>query len=145
MTPDRWLVLVGGFALIALIVWFFWMKRSSGVRASVGSSGYQEAMILVKGGYTPDTIVVRAGQPVRLNFRREETASRSASSAGRTPSRSVAFQVYPNRRVALATPGRRSTTTNQSLKAASLAPRRLRLGSTPRTLTGTRSRMKSEG
>ncbi len=32
-------------------------------------------MILVKGGYTPDTIVVRAGKPVRLNFRREETAS----------------------------------------------------------------------
>jgi plastocyanin domain-containing protein len=32
-------------------------------------------MILVKGGYTPDTIVVRHGKPVRLNFRREETAS----------------------------------------------------------------------
>ena len=26
MTPDRWLVLVGCLALIALIVWFFWMK-----------------------------------------------------------------------------------------------------------------------
>ena len=34
-----------------------------------------KAMILVKGGYTPDTIVVRAGKPVRLSFRREETAS----------------------------------------------------------------------
>ena len=75
MTADRWLVLVGGFALIALIVWFFWLKRASGVRASEGSSGYQEAMILVKGGYTPDTIIVRAGRPVRLNFRREETAA----------------------------------------------------------------------
>ena len=32
-------------------------------------------MILVKGGYTPDTIIVRHGKPVRLNFRREETAS----------------------------------------------------------------------
>lgn len=75
MTIDRWLVLAGGLALIAVIVWFFWLKRSSGVRASEGSSGYQEAMILVKGGYTPDTIIVRAGRPVRLNFRREETAS----------------------------------------------------------------------
>ena len=75
MTPDRWIVLVGGFALIGLIVWFFWLKRSTGVQASETSSGYQEAMILVKGGYTPDTIVVRAGKPVRLNFRREETAS----------------------------------------------------------------------
>jgi len=32
-------------------------------------------MVLVKGGYTPDTIIVRHGKPVRLNFRREETAS----------------------------------------------------------------------
>jgi plastocyanin domain-containing protein len=32
-------------------------------------------MILVKGGYTPDTIIVSSGRPVRLNFRREETAS----------------------------------------------------------------------
>ena len=75
MTLDRWAVLWGGIALIGLIVWFFWLKRATGVRASEGASGYQEAMILVKGGYTPDTIVVRAGKPVRLNFRREETAS----------------------------------------------------------------------
>ncbi len=75
MTPDRWMVLAGGFALIGLIVWFFWLKRSRGVQASGTSGGYQEAMILVKGGYTPDTIIVQAGKPVRLNFRREETAS----------------------------------------------------------------------
>lgn len=74
MTVDRWIVLIGGLALIAAIVWFFWLKRSTGVRASETSGGYQEAMILVKGGYTPDTIIVRAGKPVRLNFRREETA-----------------------------------------------------------------------
>ncbi len=36
MTVDRWLVLAGGVALIALIVWFFWLKRSQGVRASEG-------------------------------------------------------------------------------------------------------------
>ncbi len=51
------------------------MKRTKGVRAVEASGGYQEAMILVKGGYTPDTIFVRHGKPVRLNFRREETAS----------------------------------------------------------------------
>jgi plastocyanin domain-containing protein len=32
-------------------------------------------MILVKGGYTPDVIVVEHGKPVRLTFRREETAA----------------------------------------------------------------------
>lgn len=75
MTADRWIVTVAGLALVAFIVWFFWLKRTTGFRATETSVGYQEAMILVKGGYTPDTIVVRSGRPVRLNFRREETAS----------------------------------------------------------------------
>ncbi len=75
MTPDRLIVSVLGFALIVFIVWFFWLKKSRGSRASVTSSGHQEAMILVKGGYTPDVIVVQRGKPVRLNFRREESAS----------------------------------------------------------------------
>lgn len=74
MTPDRWIVLASGLALSAFIIWFFWLKRAGGVRATETSGGYQEAMILVKGGYTPDTIVVQHGKPVRLNFRREETA-----------------------------------------------------------------------
>ncbi|MBI3963024.1 MAG: cupredoxin domain-containing protein [Deinococcus sp.] len=38
-------------------------------------SGYQEAMVLVKGGYAPDLIVVQHGRPVRLKFRREESAA----------------------------------------------------------------------
>jgi len=75
MTPDRWIVLIAGLVLVAFVVWFFWLKRAKGVRAAETSSGHQEAMILVKGGYTPDTIIVRHGKPVRLNFRREETAS----------------------------------------------------------------------
>lgn len=75
MTPDRWIVLLAGILLIGFIVWFFWLKRAKGIRAAETSGGYQEAMILVKGGYTPDTIIVSRGRPVRLNFRREETAS----------------------------------------------------------------------
>ncbi len=75
MTPDRVLVTVFGLGLVAFIVWFFWLKKTRGTRAAVTSSGYQEAMILVKGGYTPDVIVVQHGKPVRLHFRREETAA----------------------------------------------------------------------
>ncbi|MGJ0397189.1 MAG: tetratricopeptide repeat protein [Methylocystis sp.] len=74
-SSDRLIVVFGGSALIAFIVWFFWLKRATGVRAAETSGGYQEAMILVRGGYTPDTIIVRRDKPVRLNFRREETAS----------------------------------------------------------------------
>jgi plastocyanin domain-containing protein len=75
MTPDQILVTVGGLAAAAAVAWFFWFKRSEGVLAPIVSDGYQEQMILVKGGYTPDTIRVRAGSPVRLLFRREETAA----------------------------------------------------------------------
>jgi plastocyanin domain-containing protein len=75
MTPDQILVTVAGLAAAAFVAWFFWLKRAEGVRASTVSDGYQEQMILVKGGYTPDTIRVAAHRPVRLLFRREETAA----------------------------------------------------------------------
>lgn len=75
MTADRWIFSLLGIAAILFIIWFFWLKRTTGLHAVETVGGYQEAMILVKGGYTPDTIIVRHGRPVRLNFRREETAS----------------------------------------------------------------------
>jgi plastocyanin domain-containing protein len=75
MTWDRAVVDVVGLALIAFIVWFFWLVKTKGVHAAATSGGYQEQMVLVKGGYTPDVIVVEAGKPVRLNFVRQESAS----------------------------------------------------------------------
>jgi plastocyanin domain-containing protein len=75
MSWDRVLVDVIGLVVIAFIVWFFWLIRAKGVRAAVTSRGYQEQMVLVKGGYTPNVIVVEAGRPVRLNFVRQESAS----------------------------------------------------------------------
>jgi len=75
MTPDKIIVTLGGLAAIAFIVWFFWLVKKQGVKAGLSSSGYQEAMVLVKGGYTPDVIVVQRGKPVRLNFIRTESAA----------------------------------------------------------------------
>ena len=75
MTWDRILVDLLGLALIAFIVWFFWLVKPKGVRAAATTSGYQEQLVLVKGGYTPDVIVVEAGKPVRLNFVRQESTS----------------------------------------------------------------------
>jgi plastocyanin domain-containing protein len=75
MSIDQILVVLAAAAAIIGVAWFFWGPRGEGVKAAMTSSGYQEAMILVKGGYTPDTILVQRGKPVRLNFRREETAA----------------------------------------------------------------------
>jgi plastocyanin domain-containing protein len=75
MSTSDVVVMIIGLAVIGGIAWFFWGPKGEGVRASATTSGYQEAMVLVKGGYTPDVIVVQHGKPVRLNFRREETAA----------------------------------------------------------------------
>ncbi len=75
MSADRIVVIIGSLALIVGIAWFFWGPRRGGYRAPLTSAGYQEAMVLVKGGYTPDIIVVERGKPVRLNFHRVETAA----------------------------------------------------------------------
>jgi len=75
VTVDTIVVDVVGLVLIAFIAWFFWMKKTMGVRAALTSAGYQEQMVLVKGGYTPDVIVVDRSKPVRLNFIRQESAA----------------------------------------------------------------------
>ncbi|MEP7346107.1 MAG: cupredoxin domain-containing protein, partial [Gemmatimonadaceae bacterium] len=67
-------VLAGGLLLIALILWYFFGERERTVVAE-GQSGVQELKVTVKGGYTPDLIVVKQGRPVKLNFYRDETAS----------------------------------------------------------------------
>lgn len=74
MTAAQITVTLAGLGSIALVVWFFWLKKEEGMHAALTSGGYQEATILVQGGYTPDTVVVESGTPVRLVFRREETS-----------------------------------------------------------------------
>jgi len=49
MSGTNVIAIVIDLALIGGIAWFFWGPRRSGARAAVTSSGYQEAMILVKG------------------------------------------------------------------------------------------------
>ena len=75
MEPSQIVVTVGGALAIALVVWFFFLGERARAQAVAGAGGVQEIDIVVKGGYSPDTIVVSRGRPVRLNFDREETAS----------------------------------------------------------------------
>jgi len=72
---DEVVVSLLGTGLAAGIAWFFWGPRKEGYSVPLTSSGYQEALVLVKGGYSPDTLVVRAGKPVRLVFRRQESSA----------------------------------------------------------------------
>ena len=74
MDTTEIMVVVGGLATIALVLWYFFGEREA-VAARVGARGVQEVTVTVKGGYSPDVIVVERGKPVRLNFYRDETAS----------------------------------------------------------------------
>lgn len=74
MTVAQIGVLSGAIVLSILVVWFFFFSEKKGTRLET-AAGVQEADIIVKGGYTPDVLVVKAGRPVRLNFTRRETAS----------------------------------------------------------------------
>ena len=69
------LVTATGFALIAFIVWYFFMSSRATVSAVSSAGGVQEVDITVKGGYTPAVIEVERGKPVQLNFFRDEEAS----------------------------------------------------------------------
>lgn len=74
MDTTEIIVIIGGVLLIALTLWYFFGEREAAA-APIGESGMQEIKVTVKGGYSPDVIVVKQNVPVRLNFYRDETSS----------------------------------------------------------------------
>jgi plastocyanin domain-containing protein len=76
MNTADWIVIAGGVAAIAWVNWYFFIAQRSAVRAAAVDPGsVPEVSIIVKGGYDPAVIRVKAGQPVRLVFDRQETSS----------------------------------------------------------------------
>lgn len=73
MNSTQFFVNLVGIAAIAWIIWYFWLYRQEGFSVTE-TAGIQEATITVKGGYTPDVIVVKRGKPVRLHFNRQESS-----------------------------------------------------------------------
>lgn len=105
MAIDQIIVTLGGLALIGWIAWYFWFSEKKSTKVETTESGMQEVVIKVKGGYSPDVITVEKGRPVRLNFRREETALCSEQvlfpdfnkQATLTPFKTVAVEFTPDK------------------------------------------------
>ena len=72
--PVKVGVTLGGLALIGAELWWFLFSKTKTQQAA-DKQGVQEITITVDGGYIPDRIVVRVGQPVRLNFLRKDPSS----------------------------------------------------------------------
>ncbi len=75
MALDQILVILGGLGLSVLVAWYFWFSEKKAVKVESSDSGIQEAVIKVKGGYTPDVLVFEVSKLIKLNFIREETAA----------------------------------------------------------------------
>lgn len=71
-----WLVIAAAGATILWVNWYFFAAERTPATATTRSTGgLQEVTVAVHGGYTPSTIRVKAGAPVRLLFDRQETSS----------------------------------------------------------------------
>lgn len=66
---NAWVINLAGIAVIALIVWWFWLSRPQARRVS--GAGPIE-IIVDNGVYTPARIEVPAGKPVILRFVRKD-------------------------------------------------------------------------
>ena len=75
MSTPAIIVNAVGLAIIGWIVWYFWLWKRESVTAQTSEGGMQEIDVTVKGGYQPAEIIVKAGQPVRLNFTRREAST----------------------------------------------------------------------
>ena len=73
MSVAQYVVTAVGLLAIIWVLWYFLLSKGLATVAPT-VAGVQEVRVVVKGGYTPDTVVVRAGEPVRLQFYRDETA-----------------------------------------------------------------------
>ena len=75
MSNLQTFVILSGIVMTILIAWYFWFAPKAQTRVAVSESGAQEVAITVKGGYTPDVIVVQKNRPVRLTFTRQESSA----------------------------------------------------------------------
>ena len=68
------LVIAAAIAAMCWVVWYFFFAEQGAAAATVNAAGRQEIRVVVRGGYEPATIRVKAGSPVRLVFDRQETS-----------------------------------------------------------------------
>ncbi|MEK6550224.1 MAG: cupredoxin domain-containing protein [Pseudomonadota bacterium] len=65
-----WLVNLAGLAVIAFIVWWFWLSRPALKKVASGVID----IVVDHGVYTPARIEVSAGKPVTLRFLRQDAS-----------------------------------------------------------------------
>ena len=68
MGISQIITLIVAIPLIGFILWWFFGKHQEAVGTAAVEQGSQETNIVVKGGYSPSTIVLKQGVPGKVNF-----------------------------------------------------------------------------
>ena len=71
----RIIILCLGVALIAFIAWWFFGKHNVATENASVYSNKQSVDIVVKGGYSPEKVILERGIPATLNFKRTDSSS----------------------------------------------------------------------
>lgn len=66
------ILVLAGTALAAISTGFFFFGPRKRTAATQGADGRQQVDLIVDGGYRPDRIRLRVGQPVRINVLRTD-------------------------------------------------------------------------
>jgi plastocyanin domain-containing protein len=72
MSVNQVFVVVLAALAIGAVNWYFLFSTKKAKQAITTRGDLQEITVKVKGGYSPDTIAVRRGKPVRIVFDRQE-------------------------------------------------------------------------
>ncbi|GBG94723.1 copper-binding protein [Ligilactobacillus salitolerans] len=69
------IVLLVGLALIGFIIWWFFAKHETEQGTAEVQADQQSIDVEVKGGYSPETVVLKKGVPAKINFTRRDPSS----------------------------------------------------------------------
>ena len=75
MNISQLLVLIVGLLVIAFILWWFLGKHTEAVGQSTVVDDVQNATIVVDGGYSPATVVLKKGVPAEVNFEMHDSTA----------------------------------------------------------------------
>lgn len=75
MNLSQIITLIVGLLAIGFIVWWFFGKHKEDVGQSTVVNDEQNATIVVKGGYSPSTVVLKKGVPAEINFDMQDSTA----------------------------------------------------------------------
>lgn len=67
--------IIVGIILIAFIIWWFFGKHQENAEESTVVNDEQTATIVVNGGYSPATVVLKKGIPAQVNFDMQDSTA----------------------------------------------------------------------